>query len=439
MKMSSKGAMGKSNKESKETKENKRSGYLDANQAADTLGVNRATLYAYVSRGLIRSELSEDGRARWYRREDIEALTQRKEMRRNPTRVAENALLFGAPVMESSISLIANNALYYRGQNAVTLAAENSIEEVAALIWFESLTTPFPEVRSQPSQRWLTIAQILKDLSLPEAFQILIPLAASEDIASYDTKPKSVASTGAQILRLMAAIVAQGNFSAEPIAEQLRKAWKVAHTQATHLLNAALILCADHELNASAFTARCVASTGANPYGAVTAALAALQGHRHGGECDRVEGLFNEAQNPDRAQLCLIDRLRRGDRISGFHHPLYPEGDPRGAMLLRLAAEIAPNSPGVLLSKALVKAMFELTGLYPTVDTGLVTLSRALALPDRAAITLFAMGRVVGWIGHAIEQYQLDRLIRPRANYIGVQPVENASPVKAPSNNRKKR
>src|SRR6185503_10200847 len=110
--------------------------WLDAKEATKLLGVNRATLYAYVSRGFIRSEaVPGKPRERRYAREDVERLRMRAEERRNPEKTAENALRWGVPVLESSITLIDDGALYYRGHDVATLARERTIEEVASLIW----------------------------------------------------------------------------------------------------------------------------------------------------------------------------------------------------------------------------------------------------------------------------------------------------------------
>jgi citrate synthase len=118
----------------------------------------------------------------------------------------------------------------------------------------------------------------------------------------------------------------------------------------------------------------------------------------------------------------ISGRLRRGERIPGFGHSLYPEGDPRGAGLLRLVAEANPESLAVTLSEAVAWEVLRLLGGRPTVDFALATVGRALGLPAGGAVALFGLGRTVGWIGHAIEQYESDSLIRPRARYVGEQP-----------------
>jgi citrate synthase len=117
--------------------------------------------------------------------------------------------------------------------------------------------------------------------------------------------------------------------------------------------------------------------------------------------------------------------LRRGETLPGFGHPLYPAGDPRAALLLRLA-EDAGNAAERQRIRALSKAVNELLHDYPNLDFGLTALARAFNLPDHAPLVLFALGRTVGWIAHALEQYATGRLIRPRARYIGPPPSADA-------------
>jgi citrate synthase len=191
-----------------------------------------------------------------------------------------------------------------------------------------------------------------------------------------------------------------------------------------HLISTALIYCADHELNASSFAARVVASTNANPYAAVIGGLAALGGSKHGGHTERVEAMLREAGKPEQIAHVMAGRLRRGEAIAGFGHPLYPQGDPRGRELLRLVSDTYPDSPAIRLAEAATEAAAELIGEAPTIDLALVTLAQALDLPEGAPLTLFALGRTIGWIGHAIEQYRLDRVIRPRARYVGERPSD---------------
>jgi citrate synthase len=391
--------------------------YLGAHRAAEELGISLATLYAYVSRGMIRSEAA-GGRRRRYRAEDVRRLKERKERRRDPDRVVEDALHWGTPVVESAITLIEAGGLYYRGRDAVALAAGSTIEEVAALIWTGDPGQAPELFRSDPPEFSPRLKAALgSGLSTIEAFQVLLSRANAEDPAAYDLRPAAVARAGGRILRLMAGVAA--GEAARSIGETLGGGWSPQDPGARDLLDAALILCADHELPVSTFVARCVASSEATPYAVVIAGLSAMGGVKHGGQIELVEAFLREAEVVGDAREAIAGRLRRGERIPGFGHSLYPGGDPRGKELLRLTVAAYPTSPDVALSVAVVEEAEELIGERPTVDFGLVALARAMRLPPGGAVALFAMGRTVGWIGHAIEQYESGSLIRPRARYIG--------------------
>jgi citrate synthase len=166
----------------------------------------------------------------------------------------------------------------------------------------------------------------------------------------------------------------------------------------------------------------CVASAGATPYGAVSAGLAALQGYKHGAASERTELLFREAETRGDVERTIADRLRLGEYISGFGHAVYRDVDPRGKLMLDCIAKRFPDSPHLALAHEIIDVTHRLTTVHYNIDLVLTTLVRVLGLPEGSAMALFALGRVAGWIGHAIEQYELDQLIRPRARYVGHQP-----------------
>lgn len=400
--------------------------HFSAQDAAKELGISLATLYAYVSRGFIRSEpIGGSRRTRRYRVEDVRLLKQRRELRRNPTKALAAALHWGDPLMESALTLIANGHVYYRGQDAVALAVNRNVEEVAALLWtgdFGMAEQLFAD--QQPlSQRYLAIRKHLLDLPTAEAFEVVLPLAAADDVSACNLQPAVVAYAGARILRLLSSVAAGVNSGWNNLARTLQEGWAPAKPKAAQLINAALILCADHELNVSSFTARCIASAGSTPYDVVIGGLAALRGVKHGKATERVEAFLSEAGTPAGVAQTMVKRLRRGEKIPGFGHPLYPDGDPRGKTLLNLVKSTFPKSPAVAMAQAATEEAFKLIGERPTIDFALVILSRALNLPPGGALTSFALGRTIGWIGHAIEQYQKNRIIRPRARYTGELPA----------------
>lgn len=393
--------------------------FLSAQSAAERLGISLPTLYSYVSRGLIRSEAADAAsRARRYYAEDVEALLARKESRRNPGGAVQNALNYGMPVLDSSITTIEAGRLYYRGYDALALAQQRTVEEVAALIWLDHLDDgDLFTGQSHRAEALRQQAQAAVGISHPiELYQATLVRAGMDDLLAHNTEPNAVAATGARILQLLVAVTSNQPASL-PLAQALQRAWAPHLPAADSLVTAAMILCADHELNVSAFTARCVASAGSTPYAVVIAGLSAFQGHRHGGHTARVTTLLRAAQ--PNVKEAVAGYLKSGDPLPGFGHPLYPDGDPRGRLLLELATRHCPTSEVVALAHALSETVFETTGLRPTIDFALEVTARCLGLPSQAALALFALGRAIGWIGHASEQYATGQLIRPRARYIG--------------------
>jgi len=400
-----------------------RSRYLTAKEAADILDISVSTLYAYVSRGLVRSEAGTGSkRDRLYYAEDVQRLKARKEARRNPERVAEKALRAGEPVLESAITLITDECVYYRGHNALDLSVSESIERVAALIWTGDLNTPLTGLKdAKVSERVQIVLDGVRSFKPVERFVSVLPVAGAEDWAAYDLRTEAVVQTGARILNLLVRVATLGEVSGG-IAQTLQRAWAPDLPEAADLINTTLILYADHELNTSSFTARCAASAGATPYGAVGAGLAALQGYKHGAASERTELLFREVETQGNAEKAIADRLRLGEYISGFGHAVYRGVDPRAKVLLDCIEKQFPNSPHLALAYEIIEVTHRLTTVYYNIDLALTTLVRVLGLPEGSAMALFALGRVSGWIGQAIEQYELDQLIRPRARYVGVQP-----------------
>jgi len=399
--------------------------YLTAKEAAALLSVKEATLYAYVSRGLIRSQaVSDMPRQHLYLAEDVQQLAERKAQRRDPAKAARDALHWGTPMLDSALTLITEQILYYRGYDAVRLAHERTLEEVAALLWTGEMDSAAELFAARPLLTEVVHRVIGMHLPPMQGLQIALALASAEDLSAYDLDPAAVLRTGARILWLLAAVAAQTETPAATIAETLAQAW---HPNGATLLSAALILCADHELNTSSFAARVVASADTTPYAAVMAGLAALCGFKHGGQTERAAAFLRDMGDPSRVQMVIAERLRRGEGLPGFGHRLYPERDPRAIAILTLLDEAYPSAPGLTLGYAVIRAAATVTSGAPSLDFALAVLEQTLQLPVGAGLTLFAIGRTVGWIGHVLEQYQGRRLIRPRARYTGV-PPRSAAP-----------
>jgi citrate synthase len=396
--------------------------WISAAEAARMLGVSRTTLYAYVSRGHVRSQATAGpSRERRYSREDVERRRRRTEERHDPDKATARALQWGMPVLESAITLIDGNTLYYRGHDAVALARSRSLQETSSLIWTGRFDTAFPaDTPVAPLPRTARGRTGYDDRSFMARAHAMLADAAARDPRAFDVRPASVSLCGWRILHLLVAAATGTDRHAPTIDQTLARAWG-ATARGVDLLRAALILCADHELNVSSFTARCVASAGSHPYAVVIGGLAALEGTRHGGVTARVESMLDSVRHRERdLRRAVVERLRRGERIDGFGHPLYRKGDPRAAALIALLRDRYGKAAELGFILKFNNAAESAIGEQPTIDFGLAALARVLRLPAGSALTLFAIGRTIGWIGHAIEQYATGQLIRPRAKYVGV-------------------
>jgi citrate synthase len=386
---------------------------LSARDAADRLGVKIDTLYAYVSRGLLRSMEVAGSRERHYDSDEVERFRAgRGATRARPP--AEDLV----PVIGSSICLIEDHRIFYRDQDALALAETATLEEAAAILWDTGMAAPRPPIAAQrapPSPRPRGEGRSAGP-DMIERCQVRLAELAAADPAGLDLTRAGILRTGRTIVGTLAACVSGGGEAGLPVHAQLAAAWGL-DAAGGDLVRRCLVLLADHELNASTFVARCVASTGATPYAAVSAALAALSGRRHGGASSRAEALFRELGDAADPMPALAARLARGEALPGLDQPLYPQGDPRALAIVDALGKAVPAA-GTRAAAAAVAAM-KLTGLYPNVDFALGAATVGLGLPPGAALGIFLVARSVGWIAHALEQYESGVLIRPRARYLG--------------------
>ena len=376
--------------------------WLTREEAVERLKVRPQTLYAYVSRGRIGMRPDQaDPRRSQYRADDIASLATRRARGRTPQAIAESAIAWGEPAIATGISTIVHGRLVYRGQDAVALSEEASLEDTATLLWSSDGPVSFASPDTHTSH----------ESGRPAAFAELALLAA-EGRPSLGRKPASLHQDAAAAIgvfaRALGAVVGTA-----ALHTRLAQGWSV-DTAGAELVRRALVLLADHELNASTFAARVAASTGAPLAACLLAGLATLSGPRHGGAGEAVMILAEDAQRlgPDAA----VERWLGHDRpMPGFGHPLYPEGDPRAEALLAVVDVDRGFS-------RLSDAAFAATGLRPNIDFALAVLTRSLRLPSDAPFRLFALGRSIGWTAHAVEQVTSNGLIRPRARYEGQLP-----------------
>ena len=389
--------------------------YLTARETAERLGIKRDTLYAYVSRGLLRSQPIPGSRERGYRTEEVERLRAGRGLSR-----ATRSEPF-VPVIDSAICLIEGGRLYYRGHDAIRLAETTTLEDIAGLLWGQDPISTFRHSQRSEARGIGGRVGAAASLGVIERCHVRLAELAAADLGALDLTPHGIVRTGRAILYELAACIGDRPTAPDPVHEQLAALWRLDQKGA-NLIRRCLVLLADHELNASTFVARCVASTGATPYAVVSGALAALSGRRHGGASASAEALLHEIAERDDPLAVMAARLARNEMLPGLGHPLYPAGDPRAAALLNAAMAAIPASRPLI--EAAVAAARQLVPQPPNVDFALAAATTALGLPQGTALAIFILGRTVGWIAHAIEQYQSDVLIRPRARYTGPRPGE---------------
>jgi len=375
--------------------------WIGREDALEELGVKPQTLYAYVSRGLIASRPDEsDPRASVYSAADIAGLVARRRSGRGRQAIASAAIAWGDPVMETAITTVRDGKLIYRGQDAVRLAVDATLEEAAALLWRAEGPSPARAAGTEP---------MAGETGKARALAFLAARAAANP-PSFGRGQAALAADGAGLLAgfctAVTGVAGRGFFH-----QRLGRHWGLS-PGGTDLLRRALVLVADHELNPSTFAARVAASTGAPLAACALAGCATLTGPLHGEASARARA-YLEAAMADGAQAALAGIAARGERIPAVGHALYPAGDPRAAALLRWM------KPAPALKRA-IRAAEQASGEAANVDMALAALSVHLALPEDASFLIFASGRMAGWIAHAMEQQASGRPIRPRANYIGL-------------------
>jgi len=421
--------------------------WISAQDALRILGVRPQTLYANVSRGRIRARPDpQDSRRSEYREEDVLRAARQARGRRKVATIAAEAIEWGDPVLPSSISTVVDGRHWYRGQDAIALAASAALEDIAALLWQTEPLTFTPARGGEKSGRNAndrradaqetsgrrsaarSTGGVKNNAVTPDGEASRPPLSSSpaltaglavmaqragRDLPTIGRTPATLRAEARDVMADLCAAMLGAPVPAEvALHHHICELW--GQPAAANFVRRALVLMADHELNASAFSVRVTISTGASLAAGVLAGLATLSGPLHAGATQAVATLAEEARQhgPDGAvRACLA----QGRALPGFGHPLYPDGDPRAAMLL------ATSKPP-LHYRRLAEYVEASVGEIASVDFALTAGCARHGLPPDSPFVLFALGRCVGWLAHALEQAQAQRLIRPRARYIGVAP-----------------
>lgn len=392
---------------------------LSASEAASVLGISVATLYSYVSRGLLTPTGAAASRSKRYPREAVLRLAARKADGKRGGHQAEASMHWGVPVLETSISRIDDGRLYYRGHDAVALAADASLEKTACILWDQThhacFDGTFPVL---PARLFDDLRAVTRAIGPLERSMAWLPVLGHGAAVQPD-RPATLCSKGAVLMRILAAALLGTQLSTAPLHLQVGEAWGATPAQCD-LIRSALVILAEHELNASTFTVRCAASTGASLPAALCAGLAALSGPKHGGSIQSVKAMLDAALAASSPTQVVAGHFPAdGCTPNGYMHRLYPNGDPRARFLLERLARLPFAVPGADTIIALGVEEGAKRGLSPNLDLALSAMQLAFGWPEHAALILFALARSAGWIAHAAEQMGTDALIRPRARYIG--------------------
>ncbi|HUP58116.1 MAG TPA: citrate/2-methylcitrate synthase [Bdellovibrionota bacterium] len=345
----------------------------------------------------------------------------------------------------SEISTIHDTTLLYRGFTIEDLAAHCGFEEVVYLLWNAALPTKdqLATFKTELSKHMTLPAEIMPTLeaiaktnahsmaklrTAVSYFGLLDPKA--EDITPEGVKAKATRLTGA--FGSIVAAISRLEQGQKPVAPQAGKtiAWNFMNMvrgqaptpEEDKLFDTALVLHADHELNASTFTARVVASTTSDYYSDITAALGSLKGPLHGGANEQVMLMLKDIGAYAKVDAFIEDAVNAKKKVMGIGHRVYKNGDPRAKILREMSLDVAKKAGLEDYHRMLVRIQEQMEakkGLMPNVDfySGLVY--TALGLRPRDFTPIFAVSRVAGWSAQVLEQYANNRIYRPRAFYTG--------------------
>lgn len=408
------------------------------------LGIRKQTLYAYVSRGYVRSVSSGRSRERHYAREDLERIQARSKAHSSPDAIAAATLNLGHPVVPTSITELTPDGPRYRGRLAVDLAKQGAVfEQVAELLWtgiWHETERPWHRVRAPANlTQWLgqlptaTGREQLLELFSLVVMQLAMGRGTLQDRLISGRPLDAAREVIMSLVGCFALLSTEGKYRTAdpgvPVAEALLTSLEVPATKEDcALLNATLVLLADHEFSPGTFSARIASSSGSSMHSCIAAAMATSSGLEIGRRYDRIEDFLTPSPRVDDLTAKVATQLQAGQDIPGFGHPLYPDGDPRADFLLGRVGARKNKSAGVKNLLAFVDKLKGEHELHPRHELAVVAVCRLLKLPAGTPSALFVLARTAGWVAHVLEQRLTSTMIRPRARF-----TPSSGPERSPS------
>lgn len=408
---------------------------LTAEEVAERLGVKRSTVYAYVSRGTLRSHRDATGRRSRFAAAEVEELARRGRPRRTSR---SPALDF--PV-RTALTRIDDHGLTYRGHDALHLATVATFEQVAELLWTGALPGTPPRWPDGEPAGFEHAAHIPGIDAATDRLRLAVVLAGASDPFRSELRPAAVAATGRRLLGAMVAALATPDAGGAPAPEPPRlrlpgsraslagtvagRSWAALaprrpRSGMVRALNAALVLLADHELATSTLAARVAASARADPYAVVLAGCGPLAGPLHGGASRAAHLMLQAAAGAAGPAGAVADAIATHGRCPGFGHPahLYPDGDPRAAVLLDALRAAASDTRAMRVVEELLEVASQRLPVPPNIDLALAALTFVADMAPGAGEAIFTVARSAGWIAHALEEYE-EPPLRFRARAVG--------------------